>query len=222
MSYWREYAPFALILCLSQAVNSAETEMDRSARVLEDAARQATVSRQQFRAQSDSRVVQGQFASPAVVDPRAVAERYEKRLQQLEKEEELLVFISTSMPREALVRLGRQVAAAGGVLVLRGFKGGLARGAMTETLRELKPLIDVGARIEINPEAFTHFQVVAAPTYVLAVKSQTCAEEHCEWQGSALVGDVSLDYVLEHWVGEGGRVGQLARRYLIQMRGDAR
>ena len=192
----------------------AETPMERSARIIEEASRQAASDRQLVRPAAGPLPAQEKPPTAMPVDPGEIASRYRDRFQPKMPSDELLVFISTGMPKEALRRLGSQVAAAGGVLVLRGFKGGLARGAMAETLKEVKPLVDAGARIEINPEAFSHFSVTVVPTYVIAMRQEGCTDAKCSWQGPSLVGDVSLSYALEHWVDQGGRIGAVAQRYL--------
>lgn len=196
---------------------AGEPAVERSARMLEHAAKQAGADRE--RVIPKANILDIQPVAVPIADPLAVASRYRDQLKPEIQSDELLVFISTGMPRETLDRLGRQVAAAGGVLVLRGFRGGLVQGAMEATLKDIKPLADMGARIEINPEAFSHFNISVVPTYVLAMRPVACEEGHCPWGGEKLVGDVSLDYALEHWVDEGGRVGTVAQRYLDRLGG---
>jgi conjugal transfer pilus assembly protein TrbC len=152
------------------------------------------------------------------VDPEAIASRYRNLAMEGAPREELLVFISTAMPKEALRRLAQQSAKAGGILVLRGFRGGLNKGAMQATLQELQPLVKEGADIQINPEAFSRYDVSAVPTFVLSAQDEGCAANfQCQWRAAKLVGDVSLDYALEQWTKNGGRAGSIAQRYLRKM-----
>jgi len=160
----------------------------------------------------------------SAADPSALAGHYSKQIQNQNPfpQDELMVFISTSMPKESLMLLARQTANAGGVLMLRGFKGGLQKGAMQETLKELKPLADAGVNMQIDPEAFVRFGITAVPSFVLATPDESCSrdpqqQKQCQWSAARLSGDVSLDYALEHWVQNGGRAGGIARRYLKKM-----
>jgi conjugal transfer pilus assembly protein TrbC len=154
--------------------------------------------------------------------PEKLARQYGQQFQAPFPQDELLVFISTSMPGESLKRLARQTRRAGGVLVLRGFKGGLKKGAMQETLRALKPLADAGADMQIDPEAFTRFNITAVPSFVLAAPDGDCAltqdpQKQCRWSAARLSGDVSLDYALEHWTRNGGRAGGIAQKFLSRL-----
>jgi conjugal transfer pilus assembly protein TrbC len=163
--------------------------------------------------------------NPSAADPEKLAKQYGRQFQTPFPQDELLVFVSTSMPEESLKRLARQTKRAGGVLVLRGFKGGLKKGAMQETLRALKPLADAGANIQIDPEAFTRFGITAAPSFVLAAPDEDCAQaqnpqKQCRWSAARLSGDVSLDYALEHWTKNGGRAGDIAQKFLSRLEGN--
>jgi len=154
-------------------------------------------------------------------DPSAIADEVRKQYMNQRPGEDLLIFVSTSLPPETLKRLGEQAAKAGGVLMLRGFKGGLKKGALGETMRAMRPIIETGAGVQIDPEAFSRFEISAVPTFVLAAPEPGCqpTEEQpkCAWQAAKLSGDVSLDYALEHWVRRGGRAGSIAQKYLDRM-----
>lgn len=111
---------------------------------------------------------------------------------------DLLVFVTLSMPKESLKRLARQTAAVGGVLVLRG----LLKGSLKETARAVKEISETAAW-QINPPAFTRYNVKAAPSFVMtrdARQNQVSSNEAgCAPPQSfiAISGDVSLSYALE-------------------------
>jgi type-F conjugative transfer system pilin assembly protein TrbC len=155
-----------------------------------------------------------------VLDPNKIAEQMKKAHAKQQPEDDLMIFVSTSLAPETLKLLGEQVQRAGGILMLRGFKGGLKKGALQETMIAMKPVVDSGANFQIDPEAFTRFDVQAVPTFVLAAPVEGChatLEQKCELQAAKLSGDVSLDYALEHWVKRGGRSGRIAEKYLKKM-----
>lgn len=195
----------------------AESVFERTQRVMDEAARQAKEDQRRTAPQIAPMGTPVPSVSPGIVDPSAVAARYREQIQEGIPQDELLVFVSTAMPRESLRRLGQQAAAAGAVIVLRGFKGGLAPGALQETLKDLAPIAEDGASIEINPEAFSKYGITAVPAFVLATREQGCVSAQCQWQGAILSGDVSLDYALEHWEDAGGTTGAVAGRYLLRM-----
>ena len=108
---------------------------------------------------------------------------------------QLLVFISLSIPRPSLERLFAQAERAGAVLVLRG----LVKGSWRETGAALQPLL---ARhrvaLQIDPQAFDRYGIVAVPSVVLRQGQAACDGGTCpEAAAFARVsGDVSLDYAL--------------------------
>jgi conjugal transfer pilus assembly protein TrbC len=127
----------------------------------------------------------------------------------------LRIFITLDMPRGSLQRLVDQAARSGATLVLRGLKAQ----SMRQTLAAVGELIET-RRVSwvIDPDAFTRFQVSAAPTFVLTLADEPmpgtpgfgsvpelprCAGTGCAAptaQGGnflSVSGDVSLDYALD-------------------------
>lgn len=90
----------------------------------------------------------------AQLDPLAVAQRYAARAQS-RKQEELLAFASLSMPAESLKRLVRDVARAGGAVVLRGFKDG----SLKTTVGAIQALGVDSSAVQINPNAFKQYRI---------------------------------------------------------------
>lgn len=79
------------------------------------------------------------------------------------KKDQLLVFVSFSMPEASLKALAKDAGQHNAVLVLRG----LYEDSFVKTASKLK---DLGIGVDINPELFETHQVDAVPTFV-AVKS---------------------------------------------------
>ena len=126
----------------------------------------------------------------------------------------LSIFITLDMPRGSLQRLVDQAARSGATLVLRGLKAQ----SMRQTLAAVSELIET-RRVSwvIDPDAFTRFQISAAPTFVLSLADEPapgtsgigsvpdlprCAGTGCAAPTSqanflSVSGDVSLDYALD-------------------------
>jgi len=110
----------------------------------------------------------------------------------------MLVFVSFSMPREALSRLVDQAAQSGATLVLRG----LVDSSLTATVARVHQLIgERRVAVEIDPQAFERYGVTHVPTFVLVrdgAQASACVSGVCvPGDGFAKVaGDVSLDYAL--------------------------
>ena len=153
-------------------------------------------------------------------DPASIAARFSQlNPASAAADHELLIFISTSMPKATLVRLGEQAKAAGGILVMRGIKGGLQqKNALIVTATELRPVAATGADIQIHPELFTRYAVGAVPTFVLARQVTDCGADTCDARMVSLVGDVSLDFALDRFTASPDeQLARLARAKLAQM-----
>ncbi|MBP7522655.1 MAG: type-F conjugative transfer system pilin assembly protein TrbC [Leptothrix sp. (in: Bacteria)] len=126
----------------------------------------------------------------------------------------LRIFITLDMPRGSLQRLVDQAARSGATLVLRGLKAQ----SMRQTLAAVSELVET-RRVSwvIDPDAFTRYQVSAAPTFVLTLADEPvpgtpgfgsvpdlprcagtgCAASTPEAAYLSVSGDVSLDYALD-------------------------
>jgi len=121
----------------------------------------------------------------------------------LPKRDVLRVFVSLSMPKESLIRVGKDINRAGGKLVFRGFH----RDKLSEMQKATMFLNEAGiSDIEIDPESFRRYNVQHVPTYVLA-RVEESAEQlpACRGAGQcgagdyvAVSGDVTLDYALDY------------------------
>lgn len=136
-------------------------------------------------------------------DIAAIAEKYKYISGQAKPDEsnpgvDLMVFVSFSMPREALVRAAQQAERAGATLVFRGLKGD----SMAKMGEEVGKLIgNMNVSVAIHPPAFEQFSISKVPAVVLARREAADVLEN----GCALpetyvkvAGDVTLDYALEY------------------------
>jgi type-F conjugative transfer system pilin assembly protein TrbC len=211
---------FVASLSYSQTNTGGEGEQDpqiRSRQVIENAIAQArSMQANQNKAGERNGLSPQELRKTQGVDPAKLAAKYQGSFSEIQKSSpELMVFISTSMPKKALLMLGEQARAAGAVLVLRGMKGVLGtKGVMEETTKALQPIADTGAAIQIDPEAFGRYHVTAVPTFVIATKEESCGTDICDAKSYALAGDVTLEYALEQWSSRGGAIGKQADMYL--------
>lgn len=129
----------------------------------------------------------------------------------------LVVFASLSMPEGSLLKLGRDVKKAGGVIVLRGMKYGIAGEDWARSVEAMKPLVQTGAEIQINPALFQLFEVRSVPTMIVSptgVADKGCTEGRCAaGQFATVVGDVSLDYAMDKLVDRKTRLGDWRARF---------
>ena len=90
------------------------------------------------------------------VDPQQLAAKYQQAgVGQAPAAQELMIFISTSIPQKALVMLGEQAKVTGATLVMRVMVAPLGtKHAMQKTMEALQPVAATGATIQIEPEAF--------------------------------------------------------------------
>lgn len=151
------------------------------------------------------------------VDIGQIASRY--RENPLPKNEEnLMIFISLSMPKEALVKLAKQAQATNALLVMRGVEGGISKGNWPRAMAALKPISDTGAAVVIHPDYFKQYQVKQVPTFVLVSNKQSLmascdSSASCDLKLQAS-GDVSLDYVLELWADSKSPLANIAKNKL--------
>lgn len=100
----------------------------------------------------------------------------------------LLVFVSFSMPMEALKALGHQVNKAGGKLVFRG----LVDGSFPKTSEKMREL---GVDALIDPTLYRAFEIKACPVFLLLDKPMPSSDEKPLYD--QLSGHVSLHHALD-------------------------
>lgn len=143
------------------------------------------------------------------VDIEALAQRYAGKAQ-AQRPLGLLVFGSFSMPAGSLKRLVQDTQRAGGVVLLRGFKGG----SYKTTALAIADLKTTGAAVQVHPEAFKTYRVAAVPTVVLVAPD---AGDELDAEGCVLPqhyakvqGDVSLTYALDQIARRAPKFAQMA------------
>lgn len=152
----------------------------------------------------------------------ALAKQYSasSKAQEGKQGADLMVFVTLAMPQESLRRLSSQAERAGAVLVVRGLKNN----SMKETTAAVRALAG-NATWQINPPAFTRFNIQTAPTFVVSrpvpQEAGSAAQEGCAPSQSfvSISGDVSLDYALEAIEKESPEFQADASIFLKKMKG---
>jgi conjugal transfer pilus assembly protein TrbC len=157
-------------------------------------------------------------------DPAALAAKYQTMKDAASKaakdSNELMVFVSLSMPAASLKRIGEQAKKAGAVVVFRGLKYGLRKGAWADSMNAIKPIADTGADVQINPELFERFHVQVVPTLIVASSApEGCQGNQCEAGSVAVIGDVSMDYALETLAPRKDAIGRIAQERNARIKG---
>ncbi|WP_062769774.1 type-F conjugative transfer system pilin assembly protein TrbC [Sphingopyxis terrae] len=133
---------------------------------------------------------------------------------------QFIVFASLSIPDTALKQLVRDTAAAGGVVVFRGFPKNSAR----EFVARISKVVDQGqyANIGIDPRLFRAFDVQAVPTYVTVSSDfDLCAGFSCATKVppyDRMIGNVTVEYALATFVDGGGPGAKVAGVALANMK----
>ena len=132
---------------------------------------------------------------------------------------DLLIFVSFSMPREALVRTIEQAERAGGTLVFRGLKGDSMR-RMGEEVRAL--IGDRNVSVAIHPPAFQQFTIRQVPAVVIAnAKAGSVMEDGCSKPETfaKVTGDVTLNFALDYIERKSPEWAMAARSYRTRLEG---
>lgn len=137
----------------------------------------------------------------ASLDPEQIMRQYQSLGKSQKPNEDLIIFVSSSMPMTALEKLGRQAKKVGAVLVIRGLVGELDKNGWNETMEFMRPVAKTGVSIQIHPELFKQYNVKVVPTFLLATNGvvQGCNDDMCDANAIRAEGDASLGYVLEYW-----------------------
>lgn len=162
------------------------------------------------------------------ISNKVFAENEALRRQQLnlEKEDQLYVFVSRSMPESLLRSYALDAAYTSAVLVMRGVKKDetLDTFFRGQLMQDLKP-DGAGAMVQLDPRLFDAFEVDAVPAIVFTKNSliDLCATPNstnvqCEPISSEkyykITGSVSLKYALDQFIQEGAD----AQRFLSNLK----
>ncbi len=133
---------------------------------------------------------------------------------------QFMVFVSTSMPEQALKRIIADTSAAGGVVVFRGFPGNSGK-AFIAALSRVVEKDQQFASIGIDPRLFRAFDVTAVPTMVVSSSDFTpCDGLTCKTTPppfDRIEGNVTVRYALETFAGENGPGALVARTALANL-----
>jgi len=133
---------------------------------------------------------------------------------------QFMVFVSTSMPEQALKRIIADTSAAGGVVVFRGFPGNSGK-AFIAALSKVAEKDQQFASIGIDPRLFRAFDVTAVPTMVVSSSDFTpCDGLTCKTTPppfDRIEGNVTVRYALETFAGENGPGALVARTALANL-----
>lgn len=151
------------------------------------------------------------------IDPLDLAKQYKQISGTVSEDDRfnVLVFVSLTMPEEALKRIGQDAKKIGAVVVMRGMKYGLKPGTWADSLEAIKPLAGTGANVQINPELFKQFGIRAVPTFAVSanpVGDKGCGDGACAAGIATVVGDVTMEYALGIIGDRRDAVGKIARQ----------
>lgn len=165
-------------------------------------------------------------------DPTELATKYLRAIQAksgdaknapvaMEWQSKAYVFISTSMPMESLVQLGKDAKKIGIPLVIRGIPNGVSKADWQAFHQLMRPVAATGVELLIHPAWFERYRITAVPALVVAPNAvEGCNEGRCEAGSIRVLGDTSLELSLE----EVGRrsmpneAGKLAEKLLATLR----
>lgn len=135
---------------------------------------------------------------------------------------QFMVFVSLSMPEEALKQIIDQTSAAGGFVVFRGFPNNSSK-QFVAGMSKVLTNDDQFASIGVDPRLFRAFGVQAVPTYVAVSSDFTpCDGLSCMTTPppfDTISGNVTVRYALETFAEDNGPGALVARTALGNMRG---
>lgn len=183
-----------------------------------DAGKKLTKERSVFDAVDDG----GDVADMGSVNVQNLLARYGKKLDAANNKEtklnQLLIFVSLSMPAQSLKQLDVQAKKAGGLLVMRG----LVDNSFKETVALLAD-VDDGLSAVIDPRLFEMYQIETVPAFVVnPTDNHPCFDSKCNSTPlhDKISGDISLEYALEQLSSQGDVSKEVATQYLNKLRGE--
>ncbi len=130
---------------------------------------------------------------------------------------DLLIFVSFSMPREALAQTIEQAERVGGTLVFRGLKGD----SMKRMGEEVRALIgERNVSVVIHPPAFQQFSIRQVPAVVIAnARAGSVMEDGCSKPETfaKVTGDVTLNFALDYIERKSPEWAKVARSYRMRL-----
>jgi len=129
---------------------------------------------------------------------------------------QLLIFISASLPRQSLINYANSARKSGAVLVLRG----LINNSMKQTAKFIHNLSKQGTYAIIDPISYRNFNITQVPTIVLISDDHQCQYGKCTFtpRHDRITGNITLNYTLREFKNN-GEFKQEAKRYLSDLEG---
>lgn len=153
----------------------------------------------------NAKVKQMQYATDAQYQKSDMIQQIFMNNQNIEKaktkQNNLIVFVSFSMPNELLLDYQNQIRVFGGRMVIRG----LVDGSFKKTIAKLKLPDNKSLIVDINPKLFEQYQVTQVPAIVINDNNSF----------DKFTGSVSIDYALEQSK-EHGDAKLIAAEYLAR------
>jgi conjugal transfer pilus assembly protein TrbC len=156
------------------------------------------------------------------IDPEAIAKQYSQiKSAAPEKRDddtnELMVFVSLSMPKGSLEKAARDTRKAGASLIMRGVSKGVGPGRWVQSMAALEPLTKNGGEVSLHPDLFERYGIKRVPAIVVAAEpSAGCSEDACR-DFAVIYGDVSLSYALERLTDRNDAIGAISRQRLSKL-----
>lgn len=159
------------------------------------------------------------------VDPAKIAKQYADLQLGIEKgdgsesPQDVMVFVSLSMPKASLERIAAEAGRLGLPLYFRGVSKGLGAnynasiGAMNFVRR-------AGANLQIHPELFKQYDIKRVPAFVVAQNPQAgCGVDRCESAAAVVYGDVGIQFAMSVIGKRNDAVGDIARKTVARIEG---
>jgi conjugal transfer pilus assembly protein TrbC len=161
-------------------------------------------------------------ANVGVIDPEAIAKQYAQVQHQApgkrdEDKNEVMVFVSLSMPKASLERASRDTRKAGAALVMRGVTRGVGPGRWAQSMAALEPITKNGGEVSLHPDLFERYGIKRVPAVVVATEpTGGCSEDSCR-EYAVVYGDVTLSYSLDRLTDRTDAIGAIARQRLAKL-----
>jgi type-F conjugative transfer system pilin assembly protein TrbC len=128
---------------------------------------------------------------------------------------EVLIFISSSMPKASLVQWLKEAKQLGAAIILMGF----INNSLPETEAYFAPVFKEveESGIEINPTLFNTYHITAVPAVVVTTGSLACNSIESP-SFDLVMGNTSLSAALKI-IAEKGELGSIAKQKLAQLKG---
>lgn len=146
-------------------------------------------------------------------------EQFKQELSQKQKKEfhQVMIFVSSSMPKESLIQYSSQARKIGAVLVLRG----IINNSFRSTTQFILSLNKQGTKAIIDPHSFRNFNVANVPQVVVISDKHGCKDVRCAKTPlhDKIAGNISLEYALETLAKKGQFAKKESARFLNLLRG---